>query len=203
MKNKKIRNEVKIFPIFESMEFDNYQIRLLQLTDLDSYFQLVERNRKRLEDFFTGTVSRTHTLADTQLFLEENLKKSQEKTYFPFILEDRLSGNFIGFFDIKNIDWSIPKAELGCYTDEEYAGLGITSKAFSLFVAYCFEHYQFRKLFLRTHHSNMSAQRLAEKNGFDIEGIIRCDYKTTRGEVVDLIYYGKLRPQMDNLPHEG
>jgi ribosomal-protein-serine acetyltransferase len=179
------------------MEFDNYQIRLLQLTDLDSYFQLVERNRKRLEDFFTGTVSRTNTLADTQLFVEENLKKCEDKTYFPYLLEDKTSGKLIGFFDIKNIDWNIPKAELGCYTDERYAGKGITSKAFSLFVMHCFEHLGFRKLFLRTHQRNISAQRLAEKNGFDLEGKIRCDYKTTRGEVVDLLYYGKLHPQFD------
>ncbi|RYD78707.1 MAG: N-acetyltransferase, partial [Verrucomicrobiaceae bacterium] len=48
--------------------------------------------------------------------------------------------------------------------------LGITSRAFSLVVDYCFEEFKFKKLFLRTHESNLSAQKLAEKSGFEMEG---------------------------------
>ena len=162
------------------------------MTDLEHYYRLVENNRKRLEDFFTGTVSRTSSFEATKLFLEENIQKAAEKTYFPFIIENKETKEIIGFFDVKNIDWNIPKAELGCYTDEKSAGKGLTSKAFSLFVEYCFDRYGFKKLYLRTHQSNVSAQRLAEKSGFEIEGRIRRDYKTTKGEVVDLIYYGRL-----------
>jgi hypothetical protein len=49
----------------QQMQFDNYTIRPLTTEDLAAYFQLVEKNRKRLEGFFTGTVSRTKTLEDT------------------------------------------------------------------------------------------------------------------------------------------
>lgn len=172
--------------------FDNYSIRPLESSDLGNYFSMVEKNRKRLEDFFTGTVSRTKTFEDTEFFLSELIQKRENKLYYPFIIENPDNGEFIGFIDIKNIDWNIPKAELGCYTDEDYAGKGITSKAFSLFVEYCFEHFGFTKLFLRTHESNFAAQKLADKAGFQIEGKIRKDYKTTKGEVVDLIYYGRV-----------
>jgi RimJ/RimL family protein N-acetyltransferase len=66
-------------------------------------------------------------------------------------------------------------------------------KAFQVFCAFCFSTFQFRKLFLRTHESNIAAKRIAENSGFQQEGIIRCDYKTASGEIVDLIYYGRLR----------
>ncbi|MEO5776215.1 MAG: GNAT family protein [Flavobacterium sp.] len=173
--------------------FDHYTIRLLELSDLEKYFSLIEKNRKRLEDFFTGTVSRTKTFEDTELFLKEIIQKRYGKLYYPYIIENLDNNEIVGFIDIKNIDWNIPKAELGCYTDENYAGKGITSKAFSLFTDYCFNHYGFAKLFLRTHESNFAAQKLAEKAGFQIEGRICKDYKTTKGEVVDLIYYGKIK----------
>jgi RimJ/RimL family protein N-acetyltransferase len=62
----------------------------------------------------------------------------------------------------------------------------------NIFVEYCFAEYRFKKIFLRTHHSNIAAQRIAAACGFEIEGTIRMDYKTTSGEIVDLIYYGKL-----------
>lgn len=172
--------------------FDNFTIRLIELSDIENYFSLVENNRKRLEDFFTGTVSRTKTFEDTEQFLKELLQKREDKLYYPYVIENLENGEFVAFIDVKNIDWNIPKAELGCYTDENYAGKGITSKAFSLFVEFCFEHYGFAKLFLRTHESNFAAQKLADRAGFQIEGKIRKDYKTTKGEVVDLIYYGRI-----------
>lgn len=172
--------------------FDHYTVRLIELRDLEKYFSLIDNNRKRLEDFFTGTVSRTRTFEDTEIFLKEIIQKRYAKLYYAFVIEDNESKELVGFIDIKNIDWNIPKAELGCYTDERYAGKGITAKAFSVFVGYCFEHFGFTKLFLRTHESNLAAQKLAEKTGFLIEGKIRKDYKTTKGEIVDLIYYGKI-----------
>jgi ribosomal-protein-serine acetyltransferase len=175
------------------INFDNYSIRLLELNDFEKYFLMVEKNRKRLEDFFTGTVSRTKTFEDTEVFLKELIQKREAKLYYPYIIENIENGEFVGFIDIKNIDWNIPKGELGCYTDQDYARKGITSKAFSLFVDYCFEHYGFNKLFLRTHETNFAAQKLADKAGFQIEGKIRKDYKTTKGELVDLIYYGRIK----------
>jgi RimJ/RimL family protein N-acetyltransferase len=174
------------------INFDNYTIRPLEISDLKPYFELVERNRKRLEDFFTGTVSRTKDFAATENFLKELSEKRSAKQYFPYVVVDNSTNAFVAFIDLKNIDWSIPKTEIGCYTDEDYAGKGMTTKAMKLFIDYCFDYFKFKKIFLRTHHTNKSAQIIAEKCGFEKEGVIRMDYKTTSGEIVDLIYYGKL-----------
>ena len=142
--------------------------------------------------FFAGTVSRTKSLIETEQFLTELIAKREAKQYFPFILMNDTTGEFVAFIDLKNIDWTIPKTELGCYTDEKFAGKGLTTKSIQLFTDYCFTHFKFRKIFLRTHHSNKAAQVLAQHCGFEIEGSIRMDYKTTSGEIVDLMYYGKL-----------
>lgn len=175
------------------MTFDHFSVRLLEISDLEKYFSLVENNRKRLEDFFTGTVSRTKTFEETTQFLKELLQKRDDKLYYPFVIESLETKELVGFIDVKNIDWNIPKAELGCYIDKDYAGKGITTKAFSLVVDHCFDDFGFEKLFLRTHESNLFAQKLADRSGFQVEGKIRKDYKTTKGEVVDLIYYGKIK----------
>jgi RimJ/RimL family protein N-acetyltransferase len=174
------------------MQFEHYSIRLLENSDVEPYFLMVGKNRKRLEDFFTGTVSKTKTYDDTKIFVAEMVQKSIDKLYYPFLIIDNNTNDIVGFFDIKNIDWNIPKAELGAYTDEHFAGTGLTTKAFAVFVNYCFTHFKFVKLFLRTHQNNTAAQRVAQKCGFEKEGTIRKDYKTTNGELVDLIYYGKI-----------
>ena len=174
------------------ISFDNYTIRPLEVDDLKPYFELVERNRKRLEDFFTGTVSKTKDLNATQAFLEEIVAKRTAKQYYPYILVDNLIDEFIAFIDLKNIDWTIPKTEIGCYTDDKFAGKGLTTEAMTRFIDYCFETFDFKKIYLRTHHSNKAAQIVAVKCGFELEGTIRMDYKTTSGQIVDLMYYGRL-----------
>jgi ribosomal-protein-serine acetyltransferase len=175
------------------MRFDNYHIRPLTEADILPYFDMVERNRSRLEDFFTGMVSRTRTLEDTKHFLTDITQRAAARTYMPYVIVEETTGKLIGFLDLKNIDWSIPKSEMGCYIDTGHAGKGVASKAFSIFCDHCFETFGFVKLFLRTHESNTAARKLAESNGFEVEGILRNDYKTTSGKLVDLIYYGRLK----------
>ena len=176
------------------MNFDNFSIRLLTTKDQHEFFNLIDRNRPRLEAFFAGTVSKTRTLEDTKDYVTEITIKAGQKTYLPFLLLNTHDNTLIGFIDIKNIDWNIPKGELGYFIDEEYANKGIFTKALKVFTNFCFESYGFNKLFLRTHESNYSARKVAENCGFEIEGTIRRDYKTTTGDLVDLLYYGKIAP---------
>lgn len=175
------------------MHFDHYSIRPLTENDLHPYFNLVEKNRQRLEDFFRGTVEKTRTLEDTEKFLKEIAEKAKDRSYLPYIIVDDRNDKIVGFLDLKNIDWTVPKTEMGCWMDEEHAGLGISTKAVALFCEFCFREFKFEKLFLRTHESNTAARKLAEKCGFEMEGKIRKDYKTSSGELVDLIYYGRIR----------
>lgn len=174
------------------MKFDNFTIRLLTIEDLDAYFNLVEQNRERLEDFFAGTVAKTKTFEDTRKFLSDITQRAKDKTYFPYIIIDNSNQRIAGFIDLKNIDWNIPKSEMGLYIDKNYSNQGISTRAFDLFCNFCFTEYKFQKLFLRTHQNNIFARKVAEKCGFQIEGTIRRDYKTTSGEIVDLIYYGRI-----------
>jgi len=177
------------------MKFDTYAIRFLEEGDLNTYYSLIDNNRKRLEDFFAGTVAQTRTLSDTKIHLEEILLKTGKGNYFPFIVEDLKTQKIICSIQVKNVDWSIPKAELGYYIDSAYSGKGIVSRATGMIIDYCFTQKAFNKLFIRTHRANTASIKVAEKNGFKLEGTIRKDYKTTSGELVDLLYYGLLNEE--------
>ncbi len=163
------------------------------MKDLNNYFHLINDNRKRLKEIFTGTVLETKTIESTKVFMNKILERTKNETYFSYVIVDNSDKKFIGFIDLKHIDNNLGKAELGFYMDEKYAGKGIMTKALNCFCEYCFDEFQFRKLYLRTHPENIATRKLSEKCGFKIEGIIRNDYMTTSGEIIDLIYYGKLR----------
>lgn len=174
------------------MKFEKYTIRLLTIKDLNNYFHLIDNNRKRLEEIFTGTVLETKTIESTKIFMLKILERTKEESYYPYVIVNNSDNKFIGFIDLKNIDINIRKAELGFYMDEKHTSKGIMTKALNCFCDYSFEEFQFGKLFLRTHPNNLPTRRLAEKCRFKNEGIIRRDYKTTSGEFIDLAYYGRL-----------
>ena len=174
------------------MIFENYKIKLLDKDDAEIFFKLIDKNRVRLEDFFAGTVSKTQTLKDTLTYAVEIEKKIVSKQYFPYMITDTNTSEFIGLVDVKNIDWNIPKAELGSFIDYDYQGKGIVSKATNLVIEHIVSEYKFIKLLCRANSRNKASIAVILKNGFELEGTIRKDYRTTKGEVVDLNYYGRV-----------
>ena len=174
------------------MHFDNYFLRSLTPTDTENFFHLVDRNRPRLEAFFSNTVARTRTIEDTADYIVEVVKKIEKKIYLPFFLVNKNDDSPVGFIDLKNIDWKIPKGELGYFIDEKSSNKGLGTKMLKTFTDHCFEHYGFQKLFLRTHENNFSSRKIVERCGFEVEGVLRNDYKTTSGELLDMLYYGRI-----------
>ncbi len=177
----------------QSMNFDNYSIRPLENGDAEDFHQLISVNRSGLEDFFPVTVAATQTKDDTKAYVQAIIRKSVQKTYLPYVIIDISTNTLIGFIDVKNIDWKIPKGELGYFMDKQYSGKGIFTKALKTFTDFCFTDLGFNKLLIRTHQNNLPACGVAEQCGFEQEGVIRCDHKTTSGQLLDLVYYGKTR----------
>lgn len=175
------------------MHFNDHTARPITRDDAEELFNLIDKNRDRLE-FFAGTVSKTRTLADTYGFVEDVLQRISDKKYFSFVVVNDIKNDIVGYVDVKNIDWDIPKAEFGCFFDADNCGRGLATQAMNNVIEILFTEMGFLKLFLRTHTENTTARKLAERCGFEVEGIIRKDYRTAKGEVVDLVYYGLVKP---------
>lgn len=175
-----------------NITFNNFKITLLKPNEGEGFFRLIDNNRPRLEDFFSGTVSKTKTLEDTMKYCVEIQQRIKEKSYFPYMITDINTNKFIGLVDVKNIDWNVPKAELGSFIDSSYESKGVTTNATKLLVDYLVEEFKFIKLLCRANTRNKGSIAVILKNGFQLEGIIRNDYRTTKGEIIDLNYYGRL-----------
>lgn len=174
------------------MEFENYNIRIIKKEDTQSYFELIENNRPRLEDFISGIVSKTKCIQDTEVFIDEIIEKNTNEAYYPYVIIETISNEMIGFFDVKNIDWNIPKAEIGYFIDKNHTGKGIAKNTLNEIVSHFFSNHKFSKFLLRIHCENKASINVAEKCGFINEGTIRRDYKKTNGEIVDMMYFGKI-----------
>lgn len=176
------------------MEFEIKEctIRMINRTDAERFFQLIDTNRNRLEDFFAGTLVKTKNVEATKEYCLKIEQLIADKFYFPFLLFDKNNGRAIGLIDFKNIDWNVPKVEIGAFIDSDYEGKGIVSKAGSKLINELVKQYKFKKVYCRAAAENTKSVSTILRYGFELEGTVRRDYKTTSGKLVDLNYYGKL-----------
>ncbi|MEK6153092.1 GNAT family protein [Flavobacteriaceae bacterium 3-367] len=174
------------------IDLGNYYISELDTAKPELFYALIEKNRPRLEDFFAGTVRKTRSLEETMAYCQTIAKLRKEKAYLPYTVSKPGKTDYIGFLDVKNIDLTIPKAELGYFIDAGFEGQGIISKALEPFIQYLISTYRFKKLLCRVGSENQGSIKVALNNGFTLEGTIRRDYITTRNQLVDLNYYGRI-----------
>ena len=172
--------------------FKNYIVRDFDTTESAAFFKLVNDNRQRLEDFFPGTIAETKTPENTRNYCKRMQEWKDGKEYFPFVIIDLEDNSFVGYIDVKRIDWKIPKAEMGYFIDSRYEGKGIISKALSFVLQHLADQYNFKKILCRIGTRNEGSSKVVLKNGFELEGTIRADFKTSGGEIIDLNYYGKI-----------
>ena len=174
------------------MNFDSYSLRLITPDDLQQYFDLIQNNTTRLEDYFPKTLAKTKTIEEAAGHLAFLIAQQQRKAHFQFLVIEDISNVVVAAIMVKNIDWEGRKAELGYFIDGYYEGNGIMSKSVALIVDFCFTELLLNKVYIRLDPANNSSRRVAEKNAFVLEGILRKDHKKTNGNMVDSMYFGLL-----------
>ena len=80
---------------------------------------------------------------------------------------------FIGAIGVMSIDWANRKAEFGYWLAREYWGRGYMTEATRLFAKYAFETLKLERLYAHVFAPNIASQRVVEKIGFRLEGILR------------------------------
>ncbi len=168
---------------------NNFEICAFNPSDYISLFQLLDSNKSRLKNFFAGTLSNTKTLLATQWYCKKMVELINQKSYFPFIISDLETKQFIGLVDVKNIDWETSQAEIGYFIDTKFEGKGISTHAVAYVVNQIIKDHNFKKLLCRISNENVGSQYVAIKNGFKLEETRKNDYKTSNGNLVNLDYY--------------
>ena len=125
--------------------------------------------------------------------ITSNIENEKNKENYYFYIRNSETKNLIGYVCIKNIDTKISKCELAYFIDAAFEGKGIISKVVSQTIAFCFEDVMMNKVFICTSKINYASQRIALKNGFQQEGILREEFKNGEGILEDILYFGLLK----------
>lgn len=86
------------------------------------------------------------------------------------------------------------RAEVGAELAKEYWRTGIVSEAFQAILAFGYKEMELMRIQALIEPENMASIKLAEKNGFIREGLLR-KYEYTNGKFDDLLIYSILRDE--------
>ena len=171
------------------------EIRPVEMDDYTDVYNIIEKNRERLVMYFPKTSRSIKDIETTKKFIKQKIKQAWQKEQFCFVTSMKSSARIIGMIMIKNIDWTIPKAELAYFIDKDFEGMGITSNAVQSVVEFCFERLEMEKLYIKFNPENAASKKVAIKNGFEKEGFLKREFRTGQGQLTDVERYGLLKKQ--------
>lgn len=101
-------------------------------------------------------------------------------------------GVFVGKGGLHTIDWAVPKFEIGYWVRTSCAGRGYATEAAHALMSFAHDHCGARRLEITCDTRNAASRRVAEKCGFQLEGIRRQSRRDDRGELADACMYARV-----------
>ena len=110
---------------------------------------------------------------------------------------DGAEGDLIGGTGLHRIDWVVRRFEIGYWCRSSRVGEGFVGEAVLALTELAFERLRARRVELHMDDDNVRSWRVAERAGFTLEGVLRCDSLTPAGEPRDTRVYAKTRGGAD------
>jgi RimJ/RimL family protein N-acetyltransferase len=115
---------------------------------------------------------------------------SREELDFCFVRSE--DGMLVGKGSLHTIDWTLPKFEIGYWVRSSCAGRGYASEATDALARMARASLGAVRLEIRNDARNHASRRVAEKCGFELEGILKRSRRDTAGEIADSCMYAKV-----------
>lgn len=117
---------------------------------------------------------------------------TREVLAFLIFLED---GEHVGNTSLFNINWDVPRFEIGYWLATRHWGRGIMTEAVGALFTLACETLGAARVEIRCEAGNERSSRVAERCGFQLEGVLRRDKRGTDGTLRDMRVYARLRDE--------
>lgn len=132
----------------------------------------------------------------------EEAEDSVRRSYADFIKREdfrlhifrKEDNQFVGSTGYHRINWNIPKVEIGYWLDSRHTKKGYMLEAVNSLVKFAFEKWDVKRVEIRCDPRNINSKAVAERAGFQLEGILRNEAMSADGtEARDTCVYAKIK----------
>ncbi len=131
--------------------------------------------------------------SNSEIYCRQNHGRFLQRTDLVYFMFDKNTQHLIGGIGLHRIDWSVPKFEIGYWCRVSSQGNGYVSEAVTAITALAFDQLAAKRVEIRADDDNIASWRVAEKNSFVLEGILRNNYRNSVTEkLANLRVYAKI-----------
>jgi RimJ/RimL family protein N-acetyltransferase len=136
---------------------------------------------------------RTPSLAEHEAHLREILARWTAGDDFPMYLVDKVTREFVGGSGLHRFDLSVPRFEIGYWVRSSRVGQGYATEAVRGIAQLAIDSLGARRVEIRCSDRNERSWRVAERAGFELEGILRHEAREADGSLRDTRVYARVR----------
>lgn len=168
-------------------------LRPYQSSDSRALFEFVMHNRERMLDYLPMTVAQNTSLLSTRRFIRERKNDYlNDKSCFLGIFLP--SGQLVGQIAIREINYRVPKCEMGYVIDDRQTGKGFATEALHTLSNWCFTELHMQKVSVRIETVNIASRKVAAAAGFTFTALLRNDFRTADNRLMDAELWERIPP---------
>jgi len=135
------------------------------------------------------------SLVETEEYCRSSREKWLADECLNLLIVTKSDGAIIGSAGYPRLDWAVPRFEIGYWCSTAEVGKGYASEATYALAAYAFSELSAARVELRVDDLNQRSWRVAQRLGFQLEGLHRSDTRDATGRLRDTRVYGAVELQ--------
>jgi len=173
---------------------DGYELRRLRERDTEELHALIERNRGELAKWLSW--AQEPNGHDTRAYIARVHDSEQDgrRVQRAIVCRRAIIGD-VGLF----IDRENATAAIGYWLDHDHHGRGVMTAAVHELARHGFAELALRRIEIRTDVLNLSSRAVAERLGFQFEGVLRESYRIAADRYSDDAVYSMLASEASAL----
>ena len=142
--------------------------------------------------WFIPWIAEEQTLDSAELRCRKSEANFLARTDLPFLAFEKATDRLVGSIGLHRTDWEVPKTEVGYWVRTSAAGNGYVTEGVRALVACAFEHLGAQRVELIADEENLASRKVAERCGFELEGIRRNILRDPDGRLRNGCVYARL-----------
>ena len=169
---------------------DTLELRAVEEQHVTPLHQLVLKNKSWLQQSLNWPQF-VASEEDTRKNVQGNMMLHQRGYAKMFLIF--MNDELVGVLSFNAIEPANKAGYIGYWLDEAHQGQGILSQALQAFMRYYVERGEIRRFVIKCRVDNQSSNRVAQRNGFTLEGCLR-EAEMLNGRYDDVNLYARIFP---------
>lgn len=176
-----------------SLETDRLMLRMPEPGDGTKVNQAITASLDELKPWLVFANDEP-SVDDTEINTREAHAKFIKRESLRYLIFKKDTNEFVGSTGFHNINWDVPKVEIGYWIDSRFSGIGYMKEAIERITEYALEDLGCHRVEIQCESENQRSRAIPEKLGYQLDGVLKNhDLSVDGKQLTHTCIYSKIR----------